>query len=789
MITKFKEIKNMAVFNDFDWDSSVLEQGHPLSFKQVNVLYGRNYSGKTTLSRIVRAFETGNLSDKYEDPAFKLLLDDGKELTECDIQTGELLTRVFNEDFVRENLQFVVDPNSDIVPFAVLGEDNTRIEAEIKKNVDKLGSDDKEYPTGLYAKKAAADIAYTQAKTAHTTAVDNLLKQKRKKATDQNNGIKYQISRYNMQNYDVRNLNEDIDTVLSDSYQSPNEMQVALYEKALTEEKKNPAKGLNSPQLLLQQLIVECKELCERKIGTSEKIQDLMRDAALEQWVRQGMVLNKGREKCAFCGQTITDFRWDELNKHFDEETETLLHDIEVFIRKIDNERTKIDSCFNPDKTCFYAAYISELENIISDYEIFRTAYIKCLDQLSALAEERKKSIHKEIVFDYEEQNLTCDTVFGSYNSLQKKSNTYGDDISDAKAEAQTALRYIEVEHFLSEIGYKDQVDNIKCLKEAAEQKKKDFELICSEIIALEKEISDKRRLLNDEEKGAQRINDLLYTYFGHKYLCLRTVESDNDDNKHIHFEVVRNGKKAFHLSEGECSLIAFCYFIARLGDVNTFDKKPIIWIDDPISSLDGNHIYFVYSLITHEILAKGAYHQLFITTHNLQFLKYLRVLSINNHNPNVKRVDRTNMLIERHGDISSIMPMPKYLKEHGTEFNHWFECIYQCANIGSVSDDNYYLLESFGNNARKFLETYLYYRYPDKEDYNKHLSKFFGKYDIPPIIVGKISDELSHGNGDLENHAIPFDEPEVIAAAKLLLERLKAIDEEQFNSLLSNIQ
>lgn len=90
--------------------------------------------------------------------------------------------------------------------------------------------------------------------------------------------------------------------------------------------------------------------------------------------------------------------------------------------------------------------------------------------------------------------------------------------------------------------------------------------------------------------------------------------------------------KKAFHLSEGECSLIAFCYFMAKLDDIETKGNQPIIWIDDPISSLDANHIFFVYSLINAEIVTPEKYKdggeikerdrfkQLFISTHNLDF-------------------------------------------------------------------------------------------------------------------------------------------------------------------------
>ena len=69
MIKKIKYIKNIAVFNDFDWDSEVVDgDANALEFKRTNIIYGRNYSGKTVLSRVLRAMETGVISDKYENP-------------------------------------------------------------------------------------------------------------------------------------------------------------------------------------------------------------------------------------------------------------------------------------------------------------------------------------------------------------------------------------------------------------------------------------------------------------------------------------------------------------------------------------------------------------------------------------------------------------------------------------------------------------------------------------------------------------------------------------------------
>ena len=86
----------------------------------------------------------------------------------------------------------------------------------------------------------------------------------------------------------------------------------------------------------------------------------------------------------------------------------------------------------------------------------------------------------------------------------------------------------------------------------------------------------------------------------------------------------------AFNLSGGEASLIAFCYFITQLKDELSGPdaEKLIIYIDDPISSLDANHIFYVYSLIESILCEPLKYAQLFISTHNLEFLSILKRLT-----------------------------------------------------------------------------------------------------------------------------------------------------------------
>jgi len=132
MITKFKTIKNLAVFQNFNWDTTIRDDGNNVVlFKPINIFYGRNYSGKTTLSRIVRALETGKISDKYENPQFEVGIKDIADSTPSNLTSHGKKIRVFNEDFVRENLRFIANSDESITPFAIIG-GNATIELEIQ---------------------------------------------------------------------------------------------------------------------------------------------------------------------------------------------------------------------------------------------------------------------------------------------------------------------------------------------------------------------------------------------------------------------------------------------------------------------------------------------------------------------------------------------------------------------------------------------------------------------------------------------------------------------------------
>lgn len=114
MIKKIISVKNFGSFEDYRWNCKK-------EFNKLNIIFGWNYSGKTTLSRIFRSFET---QENYHfESSFELHTEGGKKLTEMDLHDVPNI-RVFNKDYVKANLNW---NDSEIRPFAVIGRESIEL--------------------------------------------------------------------------------------------------------------------------------------------------------------------------------------------------------------------------------------------------------------------------------------------------------------------------------------------------------------------------------------------------------------------------------------------------------------------------------------------------------------------------------------------------------------------------------------------------------------------------------------------------------------------------------------
>ncbi|MEF2576987.1 MAG: AAA family ATPase [Bacteroidales bacterium] len=189
---------------------------------------------------------------------------------------------------------------------------------------------------------------------------------------------------------------------------------------------------------------------------------------------------------------------------------------------------------------------------------------------------------------------------------------------------------------------------------------------------------------LNSIDKGKDELNKFIQLFLNRTDICI-DVTNDN------FFILKRGNKEAKHLSEGEKTAIAFSHFMVQLKSIkdNKTLLSTVVFIDDPISSLDTNHIAQISSLINSFFYEKGidannpdkiclCCKQLFITTHNFELFSFLKDAS------NIKKRDIRYYMVKKETIDSSILTdIPKALSKYKSEYVYLFSEIDKFKNDG----------------------------------------------------------------------------------------------------------
>lgn len=799
MIEKFSKINNFGVFDAFDWNAKCRDDNDQVAvFRKLNIIYGRNYSGKTTLSRLLRSFEKGGLPERFEDAEFEISHDGMGDMNHRNLQSHPYTIRVYNKDFISEHLKWLKDESGEIKAFAVLGEKNVEIENQIEEKKRQLGSE--EQKTGLLHKLAENVSEYQEKKSQRDVACNSLDEKLRNKA---NNDIKHHSAIYGDVNYNITKIKSDIATLENSTKRLLSEEQIQTYKTLLKEEAKEDSPKVNIGKMNFASLIEQTQELLGREIKPTKPIQELLNDAVLQKWVEEGIGLHKGkRTTCSFCQSTLPENLWSRLDAHFSKESIELKTAIQEQVKIIEDNEKALNDIKLPNKSSFYSSLHKDYETWQQTFDIELATCRTVLDSLKKTLLSREQNIFKkQKVPEFGTVHPKISKIQNEINMLIDKNNKKTTTLKQEQYEARLNLRLNEIAKFIQEIDYDSEKIRIGRLNEDTVKSKKNYDDILAKTKAVQEEILVLRTSLQDERKGAEKVNEYLSHFFGHDQLSLKAIEDDCGKYK---FQITRGEFPAYNLSEGECSLVAFCYFMAKLDDAETKGQKPIIWIDDPVSSLDNNHIFFVFSLIE-SIITKPIkdhngknnykYQQLFVSTHNLDFLKYLKQLhipskKIDGEGNKKKCHDCEYFVIERVGKHSKITIMPHYLKDYVTEFNYLFHQIYKCSEA-DISKHGHECFYNFGNNLRKFLEAFLFYKYPVKYNNEKSTHKlkmFFGDENSSTALANRISNELSHLEEVFDRSMRPIDIPEIPRLAKYVIEKMKEKDKEQYDALMESI-
>ena len=133
MIKRINHIKNFGVFQNYRRTGDIQD------FTNLNIIYGWNYSGKTTISRIFQHFERTEKNPDYSTAEFEIENHNGDKFNEQKQLIDDRLIRTFNSDFIKNNLKWD-GSNFDAIQVLILGEDAIEAEKKINKKKIKLYS-------------------------------------------------------------------------------------------------------------------------------------------------------------------------------------------------------------------------------------------------------------------------------------------------------------------------------------------------------------------------------------------------------------------------------------------------------------------------------------------------------------------------------------------------------------------------------------------------------------------------------------------------------------------------
>ncbi|EFR5418856.1 AAA family ATPase, partial [Campylobacter jejuni] len=561
-ILNFDEI-NFGSYKNFKWGNNLEE------FKTINIFYGRNYSGKTTLSRIARSFELKKHNEDFLDGNFKIKLEDGNFLTQNDVIKSNLDIRVYNSDFVKENLNYLYDKKGNIKGFKSIGEEQKNIKEIIEKRekilktrnekLQKLENDKKEFLND--DRETKLEEKFTE-KASLIATNPNYLKGYR---------------------YNKTALKKDLNIIKNneDAYILNNEEQNQFIKILEDKEKHNTNFNNTFNKDNFQGILKHSSEILEKEIIIKENL-----TSELRQWLEEGLKFHKehlSTQQCKFCNNPLTLERivWIENNIKDDSgEKEKIEEELKDLLDNFENYKLELKKILQD----------IEYENFYSNY---KDSFIALKEQLGAnianynkellKIEEKIKEKQKDVFtpIKLENTNDFSDEIFLILNKIEnlcKENDEYTNKLSTNQDEAREKLRLNEVAKFAKDSDCFAIQDEIQNLKQNINTLEKSIATQNNKIDLLESRIEKYKEKLSNLETSTSNINKYLKSYFGHNMLELK-VKKDDKGQLNGEFEILRNGKQAKNLSEGECSLIAFCYFVASLKDANTKDKNPIIWI------------------------------------------------------------------------------------------------------------------------------------------------------------------------------------------------------------------
>lgn len=753
MITKINKLKKFGIFENFSWND--LD-----NFKKKNLIYGWNYSGKTTLSKLFQGINHGEKHWIFPTSEFEITTEKEGVSTNYkkdDLENFPYDVKVFNSQYIKD--VFISDDmDLDIQPISFyLGDTSGELDKKIKLLNKKKGQleniRDNRYQKIIndfqnYNKTNGKFSA--KAKDIRENYLDNKLDQNKL-----NKAIILQIT-------------EQVKGSLSTHILSESDKEKTKSE-ATTENTFEPQKTGYSFIENLKTLSIEVKEILESTAPKSISFPQLEEDKPLFDWVQDGIKLHENKSECEFCTRTLPDNRINNLNSYYSKKLQEIQASIKGVIEKIKDERDLLKIVF-PDKKNLGASFQDEYQSGINNYETIAKKY---LAQLSILENDLKRKT-SDYFNDIPASEIESIVLKESINEIEKPLKSHNEWLREFDKNKKKALDKI-LNHYVSEYLEKEKYNKKESDKNIASSIVSDLN---SRITINKADNAELEAKLKSTVKGQEELNAILEILLHRNDI---KIEISNDK-----FALERGGYQASNLSEGEKSAIAFAYFLTELKALRNDDppKLPntIIFIDDPISSLDSNHIFQVRQLI-HSFFKEQDFAQLFISTHNFEFFSVMLDTKLFGRiSKNTNENKRPLYFIKRSdNDGSIIKKLPNSFSSYKSEYVGLYHTLKEFDDLDHKEDFTNLLI--LPNAVRRFLELYTLMKYPSHTEVDDRMKSVFNPED-KPLYNTKLLHWFSHQNQfeKVQQHDDKI--LQIEDAIKELLEHIKTKDELHWKGL-----
>ena len=518
MIKRINHIKSFGVFKNYQRDGTIQV------FAKLNIIYGWNYSGKTLISRIFQCFENKELDSNYTDSEFELEDYEKNKYTQNNLDQNTLQFKVFNSDFIRDNIHLEGEPFD---PVLLLGKESKDALEKIKNKTKNL-------------QKVRKVIAR------HKKAIDEI-------NSDLSEGLRKTAARIKekleiVQAFDKRHIENLISLKIRNRYKTyilkPEKVKKLLSLAIASKKDKLDKIDEFTPSISIVEKLDDATELLA-KTPEFSKIID-------------------------YCQNEISEERSQELLAQFYEEFR--IHKRLIVDLKTEIEEIKISEPTD-EKSEFYSEFWGKYDSLKKVIQTAFKQYNTQLDKLITLVQQKHDSPFSPITdFSTIDTNLSdLKSATSDFNDLVSDHNKRSKEFEENKASAIEQLK----KHYGAVFISKFQPDKKEELIVWHSHRMETFDSKDASLVA---EISSLEASISKAQIGAEQLNIFIEKFLGRKEIKVVIVK----DGENERFKLERDSKKAVNLSEGEKKAIAFSFFLAKLKECKDLSQV-IVFIDYPV--------------------------------------------------------------------------------------------------------------------------------------------------------------------------------------------------------------